>query len=279
MNKTLKAVNLHLTKQCNACCKFCFAKFNEVETQISINDWEHILEVLKDAGTEKVNFVGGEPALFSGLQSLIRKAKKLGMTTSIVSNGFNMENVLRKAGDYLDWLGLSLDSLSDATLRYIGRFYRSNQALYISEIFALASKMGIKIKMNTTVCSLNKEDELTAFVEDCGVKRWKIFQVTKVKGENDQYIDSLLITPNEFRQFIARNYINGISIPETTEQMIDSYAMISPAGMFFGNSDNLFHKGIPILDVGVENALAHIGYDFDKLKNRNGLYYWNNKGE
>lgn len=278
MKKIIKSVNLHLSKRCNAHCKFCFARFAGTDKEISVADWIRILCALKKAGTEKVTFVGGEPSLYVGLEDLIRKAKELEMVTSVVSNGFNMERVLQRAGDALDWLGLSLDSLNDATLKKIGRLYQKNQAFHIAGLFELASRKGTRIKMNTTVCSLNKRECLADFVRTCGVERWKVFQVTEVKGENDRDFASMSVSRDEFQRFADANYVQGISVFESAEQMIDSYAMISPEGAFFGNTGNRFHRGLPILDVGVEASLNQVGYELERLENRGGIYNWQNKG-
>ena len=45
------------------------------------------MEALATAGFDKMNFVGGEPILCPWLPDLIRRAKELELTTSIVTNG------------------------------------------------------------------------------------------------------------------------------------------------------------------------------------------------
>ena len=62
-----------------------------------------IIQDLADKGVEKINFVGGEPMLHPHLNDWIIESKRVGMTTSIVSNGTNMTK---------QWLNLCAHTLT-----------------------------------------------------------------------------------------------------------------------------------------------------------------------
>ena len=89
----IPSVNCHLWKPCNMRCRFCFASFQDVgqddlpEGHLPRNERLAVVEALATAGFDKMNFVGGEPILCPWLPDLIRRAKELELTTSIVTNG------------------------------------------------------------------------------------------------------------------------------------------------------------------------------------------------
>jgi pyruvate-formate lyase-activating enzyme len=97
------AVNFHLWKPCNLGCTFCFAEFDDddalkqIRTGLGESDCLAIVDSLASAGVKKLNLVGGEPTLCPHLISVLERARARGMTTSIVTNGFRLANVLERA--------------------------------------------------------------------------------------------------------------------------------------------------------------------------------------
>ena len=78
--------------------------------------------MLASAGVEKINFVGGEPMLHPHIETWIVHAKSLGLTTSIVSNGTNInEGFLQRMKGHLDWIGSSIDASNDDLHADLGR--------------------------------------------------------------------------------------------------------------------------------------------------------------
>ena len=77
---------------------------------------------LKDYGTEKINFAGGQPTFSPFLGELIVFSKSLRLTMSVISNGTGItERFLRKFGTNIDWIGLSLDSGDELIQYQLGR--------------------------------------------------------------------------------------------------------------------------------------------------------------
>ena len=81
------------------------------------------LELLAAAGTQKVNFAGGEPFLRPHLLGqLCQAAHHLGMAVSIISNGSLIaQEWMQQYGYYVDSLGVSVDLFSPITNAKIGR--------------------------------------------------------------------------------------------------------------------------------------------------------------
>ena len=101
------ALNWHCEAVCNYDCTFCYAPFEDQRKRSRLTSEEgcKVIENLAEAGIQKINFVGGEPMLHPHIRDWIRHSKKVGMTTSIVSNGTRMDyHFLTEMVDYLDCL-------------------------------------------------------------------------------------------------------------------------------------------------------------------------------
>jgi radical S-adenosyl methionine domain-containing protein 2 len=271
------SVNFHLWKPCNAKCTFCFATFRDVDRAISLEEQKGIVDALVKAGCSKINFAGGEPTLYRHLPELVRYAKAAGLTTSIVTNGFGLERLLREAGDALDICALSVDA-GDATIQQaIGR----GDERYIAHSVRLADQCRtaeVMVKLNTVVCRLNLADRMHDVVRAIAPERWKVFQVLGVDGQNDGDVEELLVTSDEFNSWVdAHRDLVHEGFPmvvEDNDAMTDSYVMIDPSGCFYGNTDGQDRRSRPILEAGVFEALRESGFEFERLEGRGGVYDW-----
>ncbi|MCC7072537.1 MAG: radical SAM protein [Deltaproteobacteria bacterium] len=270
----LKSVNIHITKFCNLACRFCFARFNDRAGPLIMEAWKKILALLRAAGVEKINFAGGEPTLYRGLGDVIEEVHRLGMTCSIVTNGAQLEPLLRAHADALDWVGLSVDSADEAVQRQLGRGGGTHVARSI-ELGRLARSLGVRVKLNSVITTLNWQEDLGPLVDAIAPERWKAFQVLEIEGENHDTVKPLLITSEQFASFVERHARFGdVLVPETNDAILESYAMIDPLGCFFSDSGQKHTYSDPILEVGVERALAQVVYRREKTAARGGFYDW-----
>lgn len=274
----LPSVNFHVTRACNAHCSFCFATFRDVPDQLSLDDARRLIRTLADVGVEKLNFAGGEPTLYRGIGTLLRDSRELGLVTSIVSNGARMGALLDHHAADLDWVGLSVDSAKEATEVALGR----SRGSHVANSLALAArcrKLGIRVKLNSVISTLNAYEDMSGLVRAMAPERWKVFQVLPMKGQNDGSVEPLLISADTFAAFIERHQplaAEGLGpIVEDNDAMRGSYAMIDPQGRFFGNATGEHVYSRPILEVGVESALAEVGVSPSKFLQRGGVYAWN----
>ena len=283
----IPSVNYHLWKACNMGCNFCFAKFSDISTELlpkgtlPSNESLRVVEFLARAGFDKINFAGGEPTLCPWLPDLIRRAKELGMTTSIVTNGTKLTPVYLDALiDTLDWVTLSIDSLDTEVNRRTGRKLRKGP-LDEEEYRNLVTRVrerGYRLKINTVVTDANKDEDMTQFIQWAQPNRWKIFQVLPMDGQNDDTLGNLTVAGKEFAAYVARYRTleaRGVTVvPESNDLMTGSYVMIDPAGRFFDNTEGYLTYGRPILEVGVHEALQDIKIDPAKFLERGGQYEW-----
>jgi len=282
----IPSINFHLWEPCNMRCKFCFATFQDVKQTILPKghlpeaDAIKVVENIAAAGFEKITFAGGEPLLCKWLPNLIKKAKQLGMTTMIVTNGSKLTDAFLKANtDYLDWIAVSVDSLEDENNVKIGRAISGKRPLsksFYCDLVDTIKKYGYGLKINTVVNKVNYKDNLTEFIEYANPQRWKVLQVLPIVGQNDAKIDAFKITKEEYNYFLKTHISVDTIVPESNDEIKGSYVMVDPAGRFFDNAEGTHNYSKPILDVGVQAALKTMNYDLDKFFNRGGVYDWNN---
>ena len=283
----IPSVNYHLWKPCNMRCEFCFATFQDIDAEflpkghLKRDDSISIIDALAGAGFRKINFAGGEPTLCPWLPDLILRAKALGLTTSVVTNGSRIsEEWMGSVSGSLDWAALSVDSVDPGTLLRTGRTTRSGPMSHCDylHVIGILKKHNVRVKINTVVSRVTLEEELAEFIIEARPERWKLLQVLPVSGQNDAAVDEHLISAGEFDRYtdVSRRVEGyGITVvPESNDLMTGSYVMVDPAGRFFDNVAGYHTYSRPILEVGVEEALKDVSMDAGKFLSRSGMYAW-----
>ncbi|MBU4331491.1 MAG: radical SAM protein [Planctomycetes bacterium] len=109
-----KGLQLYLTNKCNLKCCHCYIDAGtKNKKELTISQWENILDEYSNTYEGKVTFTGGEPLLYPGIYDLLKKAKSNGLTVELFTNGtlINEKNV-KKVVEYLDMVQVSLDGAS-----------------------------------------------------------------------------------------------------------------------------------------------------------------------
>ncbi|PNS14670.1 hypothetical protein CAC42_1692 [Sphaceloma murrayae] len=239
------SVNYHFIRQCNKVCGFCFHTALTSHRETSANA-KAALKLLAEAGMRKVNFAGGEPFLAATfLGEMVDYAKQtLGLeSVSIVSNGSLItEKWMRQHAHNLDILAISCDSFNEQTNIAIGRGSGDN-VIKLYQIKEWCLKYGVKFKINTVVCALNKDEDMSFHIDRLRPFRWKCFQVLMVKGEmTDKPLTEMSIASS--------------SLTATTR-----------------NRDGKQPSG-SILDIGVAKALESAYWDQESFAERGGVFDW-----
>ena len=245
------------------------------------HDCLQVVDLLAQAGFEKINFAGGEPTLCPWLPDLIRLAKRHGLTTSIVTNGTRITRQwLNALNGSLDWIALSIDAVDPGKLRRLGRAVHNNPIAEEEclQIISMIKHYQMRLKINTVVTSETWEEDFANFIRRARPERWKIFQVLAVKGQNDKHVGNYTITNEQFAAYVERNRIverDGIAVvPEGNDLMTGSYIMVDPAGRFFDNVQGVHNYSRPIIEVGVNEALKDVSVDSECFLQRGGRYDW-----
>lgn len=158
----------------------------------------------------------------------------MGFVVSIVTNGSMLnENNLREMSEYVDWVGISVDSADEETEKQLGRGY-GNHVEHVRMMCRLVHENKMGLKINTTVTRLNYYEDMKPFISSLSPARWKIFQMLAMKGQNNDALD-LLLNDDEFEIFRNINkglVLNNGAAPtfESTDDMLESYLIISSDG-------------------------------------------------
>jgi radical S-adenosyl methionine domain-containing protein 2 len=240
-------------------------------------EWKKVIDDLVENGCKKINFAGGEPTLIKFLPDLICYAHSKGIFVSIISNGTGItDEFLIQCGNSLNLIGLSVDSTSDETEQRLGRCLNSANYSHIDMIKRVAHRIsdyGIPLKINTTLTSINWQDNMHSLIQELNPCRWKVFQVHSIHGINDAFFEQYGELTNElFADFLTR-HAELHPVGEFSEIIKESYCMITPDGRFYQDTDNTHHYSDPILAVGVTHAFAQIQYDATKYLTRRGNFF------
>jgi radical S-adenosyl methionine domain-containing protein 2 len=271
--------NIHFTKTCNYHCRFCFAQYPDHATglPLPLEKWKSIISSLAAHSLKRVNFVGGEPTLFlQDLRTMLEHAHRCGLETSIVTNGRRLRELLANPLHYPDMIGLSVDSARAEVNVALGRGkLQDRHASRSLEYADLVRERGIYLKLNTVVTSMNHEEDMGDYVLAFKPDRWKVLQLLKIEGQNDQSVEGLEVTRDQFERFIQRHiHLVHHGIPptaETNDAMTESYLMVDPYGRFFDNSNGRQHYSDPIPEIGVDGALGQVRFSRTKFVERGGI--------
>jgi radical S-adenosyl methionine domain-containing protein 2 len=123
----------------------------------------------------------------------------------------------------------------------------------------------IDIKINTVVSSLNRLEDLSAFIDQVAPSKWKIFKVLPVVTRENE------VSQDDFIEFLERHSsFENIISSEDNDEMTDSYLMIDTIGRFFQNSilGSGYSYSASIVDTGIKEALNEINFDPQKFHGR-----------
>lgn len=272
-------VSWHLWPECDLACTYCYATFRDIPGTLDRESALRVLDRFREAGTEKVTFVGGEPMLCPHLDDLVAHAKAIGLVTMLVTNGTRLVGArLKKIVPLLDWVSLSIDASTPERMASMGR---GNEAFWKHCLRCwdeLSSYDHLRLKINTVVTSQNVDDDMRSLIRKLRPSRWKVFQVLPVRGQNDGRVEPLLISKQAFDAYVARHReldAEGIGpVAEDNQALTGTYLMLDALGRLFSNKTGGHVYTASVLDVGVWEALRQVGWDVEGFSRRGGIYGW-----
>ena len=193
--------------RCNSRCITC-DRWQELEGPdvMPLAREKEILAELAGMGTFSVAFSGGEPFMRKDIFELIGEAKRVGLTTSLNSNGLliNERMADRIVTSGLDMIYLSLDGATPETNDYIrgvkGSFHKTWQAVRL-----LREKRGArpKIFINCTVNNRNVGElvELARLCREAGVDGVTMQPAHRCEGMDFAMPEELQLGPESVPRF------------------------------------------------------------------------------
>ncbi|KAG7374276.1 radical SAM superfamily protein [Nitzschia inconspicua] len=296
LKELVRSVNYFISRKCNYSCKFCFHT-QKTTHHLTLEQARLGLALLQQAGTEKINFAGGEPFLHPKLLGELCRisSEEFGLAVSIISNGSLItQEWMQTYGRYVDVLGVSIDSFNDATNAAIGRgetsiaagtsdsllpTVKNKHVDRILQVREWCRQEDIIFKVNTVVCSLNWQEDMSKEIQQLDPQRWKVFQVLLLEDENVgeaamRDARPLVVSDDQFQEFLRRHEHLPQLIPEPNDVMQNSYLLLDEDMRFLDCSGGGKVPGESILKVGVCHALLQAGFDHGMFQQRGGVYNW-----
>lgn len=170
LGRTITSLRVSVTDRCNLRCRYCmpeegvrFISHNDI---LRYEEMERLIRIALALGVSKVRLTGGEPLVRKGLPDFIRRLKGFDglRTLTLTSNGILLGRYAHELKDSgLDYLNISLDTLSAEKFRSLTRFDRLDSVLQGIEN---ARKAGFStIKVNVVSVRGFNDDEVFDFVE------------------------------------------------------------------------------------------------------------------
>lgn len=233
-------VNLHLLENCNYRCKHCFAKFDSHKI-LDFYEWKKVIDncTISSVGIEGFNLAGGEPLLHPDLTKIAAYIKSKNLFCSIITNGILMdEKWIKDNAKYYDVIGFSIDSFEPKTMVDLGRRNIKNEYLSKERFIDLTKLIRkynppCKIKVNTVVSRLNKDEIMYQTINKIDVDRWKVIKMRPFKNEKFSNF-ALNLSDMQFENFLRNNKKGQNIIKEST--VIASYIIIDANGFLIDNS-------------------------------------------
>ena len=173
-----KIMYIRVSENCNSHCFMCHFAGTTNSINISNEQYDKILKHMMNHNYKMVRFTGGEPLLHKNIIDFLIKAKKLGVKTSIITNGYLLPIYADRLIDCkLDECIISLDgscsSIHDSLRNFNGCFEN-----IIKGIKKLKSN-NIIIRVNTVVSGKNIHDinNMYDLLVNLGVDQWSIIPI------------------------------------------------------------------------------------------------------
>lgn len=273
----MNVINFHFTNCCNYRCVYCFAKSKNKSKQLSFEKCKNVVDKIKDYFTKnnivdgRINLVGGEPLVSPFINELIDYCFDKKIKVSIVTNGSLLtKEFIERNKKKLCMIGISIDSLNEETNEKIGRCCKNkilNKEKLI-QICKLIKDCGIKLKINTVVSKFNVHEEFVDFYNVIMPDKIKIFQMSIVKGVNEN-ARQFQLSSMEYKKFCNRHKGDNVFF-ETQEDMQNSYLMIDSFGNFVVNHKGEYRTYGSILTNDLSTLINNSNFDNRKFDKRYG---------
>ena len=207
-------ISIFFTRNCNFKCTYCATSKSQKKPDISLKQWENIVNQVYNQGCRFITIYGGEPTIRLDLGRLLKHCIDLNIFTHVVTNGSLLnENLLEKFASYGYFLlGVGIDSYSETNF---------SKKKYRPEVIELLHNIKEKYPKNIDYCIhilTNKENikELITLISTINEKldcRFSIDPVHSSLNSDEQYqfrsfCPDLLLKKKELNRL--RNIIQNI---------------------------------------------------------------------
>lgn len=217
---TIETLYLQLLYRCQFRCLHCFHGDRLAwRDAYTLEQATALIELMhRDYATGSVNFLGGEPFLYTHLGALLSHAKReLGMRTEICTNGYRVTRKLTEFGRDIDFLRVSLEGMEQANdaIRHPGSFQQAMAAL------AHAQRLGIATGATMTVTATNIDDvvPLALRLQELGVRELKLHHLRPV-GFAADHVELQVADGDAYRRMRGRISEHRLEIAVVADEQL-----------------------------------------------------------
>ncbi len=218
----------NLIRRCNLLCKHCYSISGDVDFagELTTPEVFRVLDDLKAARVPAVILSGGEPLLRPDIYEIAARAKGLGLSVSLSSNGALIDDAhadaIAAAG--FDYVGVSLDGIGETHDRFRGRPGCFDASIAgIRRLGARGVKVGLRFTMTT-----DNQDEFPA-----------LLALTKAEGATKFYLSHLVYSGrgNKNRASDSAHAATREAMRRLYAQALEDVRSGSPLEYVTGNND------------------------------------------
>lgn len=170
-SRTFKTLRLSLTNSCNLACTYCvddnFSNKSKIITKNTLLDVDALVAIVHQLHAilqlQTIRLTGGEPTLYANIVPLIEKLAPLGVKIKLTTNGFLLENLLKKLPTQVfDSINVSLDAMSEDVFFKISKRKGLHKIL---DSIDTALAQNIHVKINTVVVRNANDSQILPLLE------------------------------------------------------------------------------------------------------------------
>lgn len=244
------AMYVELTYRCNCRCKFCerwTVSPDEVKEELNQEEVKRLLAAARGLGVRFVGFTGGEPFLRKDIFEIARFARRIGLSTTVASNGtlINRENV-KEVASLFDSIAISMDGINEST-HDLHRGVKGTHARAMNAIALLAEhRIPVAVNMVVTQKNFTELDQYAQHFAERGIA----FQFTPVHSYETSYLkaDNKLLQIDldafekiwtnllsKYRSLRSPYYKSVPAYFSRPERLVESYVCFAGTVTFFVN--------------------------------------------
>ena len=196
-----------VTRNCNLRCIHCYS--SEKQGEMATTDVYHILDMLSAAGAGVIDFGGGEPLLRKDIFDILCYSKKLGLYSSISTNGTLLDEhgVKQLKALNIDHVCISLDGAKPETHDHI----RNEKGTYEKTIRGINTCVhaGITTQISTVFMNnnINELKDMYTLLESLHVNGWYIYDF--VPAGRGKELQQEVLTPEQRKRLFE--YLQDIA--------------------------------------------------------------------
>lgn len=206
---------IELTRSCNLRCRHCLNSSGKaMKNQLNFGEFEDLILKFSESGIQEIRLTGGEPLVFPKIFDLIKLCTKLGIYTSIGTNGTLItKNVAKKLKDVgLKKAIVSIDGTEEKHdyIRGKGNYKKAMNG--ITNLLEL----NIDVRINSVIMKENMEDVIKLAKQIHELKQPLFIRRFIESGRGEKLLNNMLTKEdydyvrNELKyELETANYVNG----------------------------------------------------------------------